>query len=138
MGLQLKQVRCILELAVAVWAAGLNLGQVAQIERVQKTVCSVILGTNYRGYENALKVLEISKLSERREVLCLNFAKKAIKNDKYQHWFVVNEQNQLGMQTRSGKSGLKTVETRTNRYRKSAIPYLTNLLNDNWKHFKLD
>ena len=101
-------------------------------------MCAVILGTNYRGYENALKVLEISKLSERREVLCLNFAKKAIKNDKYQHWFVVNEQNQLGMQTRSGKSGLKTVETRTNRYRKSAIPYLTNLLNDNWKHFKLD
>ena len=67
-------------------------------------MCAVILGTNYRGYENALKVLEISKLSERREVLCLNFAKKAIKNDKYQHWFVVNEQNQLGMQTRSDKT----------------------------------
>ena len=132
-----KQVRCILELAVAVWAAGLSQGQVAQIERVQKTVCAVILGNNYRGYENALNVLEISKLSERRKVLCFNFAKKAIKNDKYQHWFALNDQNQLGVQTRSDKTGLKTVETRTNRYRKSAIPYLTTLLNDNWKHLRL-
>ena len=97
----------------------------------------MILGNNYRGYENAFNVLEISKLSERRKVLCFNFAKKAIKNDKYQHWFALNDQNQLGAQTRSVKTGLKTVETRTNRYRKSAIPYLTNLLNDNWKQLRL-
>ena len=29
-----KQVRCVLELAVAVWSPGLTVGQVAQIERV--------------------------------------------------------------------------------------------------------
>ena len=42
-----KQIRCVLELAVAVWSAGLTISQASQIERVQKTVCAVILGNRH-------------------------------------------------------------------------------------------
>ena len=74
----IKQVRCVLELAAPVWTAGLTMNQIAQLERVQKTVCSIILWDNYKGYENALEVLYMTTLSERRTELNLKFAKKCL------------------------------------------------------------
>ena len=53
-----KQVRCVLELAVAVWSPGLTVGQAAQIERVQKSACAVILGEQV-DYKNALSKLNL-------------------------------------------------------------------------------
>ena len=132
-----KQIRSVLELAVPVWTAGLTASQAAQIERVQKTVSMVILGLEYRGYENSLEILKLSKLSDRRQKLNLNFAKKCIKSDKYKHWFEFNLHDQPSVQTRSVKPGLKLVDTRTARYKKSPLPYLTSMLNDNWKTIKL-
>ena len=38
-------------------------------------------------YENALVILNIPKLSVRRKDLCLKFALKASKNNKYSAWF---------------------------------------------------
>ena len=96
-----KQVRCILELALAVWAGNLTQLQVAQIERVQRTCCHIILGDNFEGYEDALAELNLQRLSDRRSMLCLNFAKKAIKSEKYTNWFEVKAQ--IGIETRSEK-----------------------------------
>ena len=75
-----KQVRSILEQAVAVWSPSLTLAQAAQIERVQKTFCAVVLGPNYTDYSLALSALDLSPLDERRKTLCTNFAKKCFKN----------------------------------------------------------
>ena len=102
-----KQVRCILELAVAVWAGNLTQLQVAQIERVQRTCCHRIMGDNFEGYEDALAELNLQRLSDRRNMLCLNFARKAIKSKKYKNWFEV--QTQIGIETRSEKNILKPV-----------------------------
>ena len=99
------------------------------IERVQKTACAIILGRNHRGYDDALKVLGISSLESRREELCIKFAKKAIKSQKYKHWFV--EEDRTGIPTRSKKNGYKPIHHRTERFRNSPIPYLTSLLNKN-------
>ena len=128
-----KQVRCVLELAALVWNPGLTAGQNAQIERVQKTVCSIILAQDYSTYEDALLTLDLSKLSDRRLVLNLKFANKCYKSDKYKHWFEVSDNCQQGMQTRSVKLGLKPVHSRTKRYKKSPLPYLTTLLIENLK-----
>ena len=49
-----KQVRSVLELAVAVWSPGLTASQINQIERVQKTVCCIILGVKYFDYTDVL------------------------------------------------------------------------------------
>ena len=124
-----KQVRCVLELAVAVWSAGLTVSQVAQIERVQKTVCAVILGDTYTDYNLALSVLNLIPLSDRRQELCSNFAQKCYKNDKYRNWFVSKANDSVNVQTRSDKTGLIPVATRTNRFAKSPLPHLTSLLN---------
>ena len=125
-----KQVRSVLEMAVAVWSPAITLCQVAQIERVQKTVCAVILGGVYDDYTQAITVLGMTKLSERRTELCSKFAKKCFKNERYENWFVPRTTDPGTIQTRSDKSALMPVNTRTKRYSKSPLPYLTALLND--------
>ena len=125
-----KQVRSVLEMAVAVWSPALTKHQVSQIERVQKTLCAVILGSNYSDYEGALAVLQLEPLSTRRKDLCTRFANKCFKNDKFKSWFVERNQNDENVKTRSEKTRLLPVQTRTKRYEKSPLPYLTNLLND--------
>ena len=71
-------------------------------------------------------------LSERRLKLCQNFAKKAAKSPKFQNWF--NEVKSRDSRTRSYKNKseakFKAIPTRTNRYKKSPLPYLTDILND--------
>ena len=122
-----KQVRCVVELAVAVWSAGLTKNQAAQIERVQKTVCAVILGDRHTDYKESLDTLDLKTLEERRQELCSKFALKSYRSDKYQHWFSNNNNN---LPTRSVKTCVLPVSTRTRRFEKSPLPYLTTLLND--------
>ena len=125
-----KQVRSVLEMAVAVWSPAITLCQVAQLERVQKTVCAVILGGYHTDYAQAISVLGMTTLRERRTELCSKFAKKCFKNEKFENWFVPRITDPATIQTRSDKPALVPVNTRTKRYKKSPLPYLTALLND--------
>ena len=116
-----KQCRSVLELAVPAWSPGLSINDANRIERVQKTALAIILGDGYISYARALRCLNMDTLSDRRRALCLSFAKKAYVSDKFTSWF-----------SESGDDSdtvLKDVKTRTSRYRKSPIPYLTDLLN---------
>ena len=127
-----KQVRPVLEMAVPVWHPALTLEESTQIERVQRCALYIILGENYENYTNALEILELETLKERRFKLCEKFAKKALKHEKYKNWFQPNELSQK-MNTRKSEKQklniLKPVTTRTERYRKSPLPYLTEVLN---------
>ena len=80
-----KQVRCVLEMAAPVWTPALTKCQIAQIERVQKTVCAVILGSSYSDYNSAMKNLNLKNLSDRRLELCTKFSKKCFKSKKIQN-----------------------------------------------------
>ena len=62
-----KQIRSVLELAVAVWTPGITKEESYQIERVQKCAIHVILGEGYKSYQSAIETLSVEKLSERRE-----------------------------------------------------------------------
>ena len=95
-----------------VWNAGLTKENRNQIERVQKSVFSVIL--------------KMKTLVDRRKDLALKFAKKASAHPIHQTWFVKNQESN----TRLKKSTFKPVCGRTERFLKSAIPYLTSLLNE--------
>ena len=46
-----KQIRCVLELVIAVWTPGLTKSQSQQIERVQRCALHLILGEDYLNYE---------------------------------------------------------------------------------------
>ena len=126
----IKQVRCTLELAVPVWSPSLTKGQSAQIERVQKSACAVILGGVHENYKDALSTLNLKTLVDRRKDLCLKFGIKSFKSDKFNHWFVERPCSENNIQTRSEKTTLLPVNTRTKRYSQSPLPYLTTLLNE--------
>ena len=128
-----KQVRSVLELAVPVWQPALTQLEKSQIERVQRCALYIILGDDYISYDQALELLECDNLEERRVKLCDNFAKKAYTNEKYRNWFTINDEPIPTLNTRSAENRvrnvLKPINTRTDRYQKSPLPYLTNTLN---------
>ena len=65
-------------------------------------------------------------LDLRRKKLSLNIAKNAVKHPVHKAWFLEND---FARQTRSVKQPFKPAQARTTRFLKSAIPYLTELLN---------
>ena len=132
----IKQVRSVLELAVPVWEPALTIHEVKQIERIQKCALAIILGDQYNNYDQAREQMGIDRLSDRRIKLCENFAKKAAKSEKYQNWFneTENVENNCSMTTRRKKNKtvplFRAIPTRTSRYKKSPLPYLTEMLNE--------
>ena len=77
-----KHVRSILEYSAVVWHAGLTKIYSTNLERVQKSAFSIILGKEYKSYEYSLNKLGMPILHERREIRCAKFAKKALKSEK--------------------------------------------------------
>ena len=122
----LKQIRCLLEYAVAVWQPSLTYEDSIKIERVQKSALSIILGQKYKSYKSALRELNLDTLYTRRIKLCINFAKKAQKHTKFSRWFKQNEKVSV---TRNKPTKFCEVYCRTERFKKSPISYLTTILN---------
>ena len=115
--------------AVAVWAGNITKEEVDMIERVQKCAFSIILAKEYKDYKISLKVLKRTTLASRRNDICLKFAKKSLKHDKFLNWFRVNEPTAQNLKTRSLIPELVPVQARTSSFKKSPIAHLTNLLN---------
>ena len=82
LGIYIKQCRSVLELAAPVWTHGLTNENIIALERVQKSACAIIIDKKYSRYEDALKLLGIKTLEERRLDLCLKFGKQYLKNEK--------------------------------------------------------
>ena len=120
-------IRSHLEQSATVWHSSLTQENCSDLERVQKSAVKLILGTKYNGYEKSLRKLGMEKLSERREQLCLNFARKCVKNPKTKHMFPENIKKH-NMQTRSGEK-FKVYYANNERFKKSSIIYMQNLLN---------
>ena len=132
LGVYIKQVRSVLELAVPVWQPGLTQLETQQIERVQKCAMHIILGENYTDYYDALETLNCDTLVSRRIKLCENFARKASKSTRYMNWFTLKTTSPPTINTRQHKKELNKylpVQTRTCRYKNSPLPYLTDILN---------
>ena len=125
-----KQIRCILELAAPAWQGNITQAERNALERVQKCACYIILGSQYFSYKNALKSLNLETLESRRRKLSLKFAIKASKHSKFKAWFKPNENN---VNTRLEKSKFCDVKANHARFEKSAISYLTKLLNEHYE-----
>ena len=125
-----EQIWSILKFVAVVWHAGLTNENEIKIERVQ-----IILGKNYHPHQSACVSLSMTDLKSRRAQLCKSFAVKAAKHPIHSQWFVHDTPNQIN--TRQKKSIYKPVNVRTERFLKSAIPYLTmtNLLNQLWQSY---
>ena len=80
----------------------------------------------YEGsYESALMKLNLQTLEQRRQGLCLNFAKNCIKNDKLTDLFPENEN---AHESRYPEK-YRVLYANTERSRKSSVIYMQNLLN---------
>ena len=94
---------------------------------MQKCALRIILGDKYKDYKNALKVIKLDSLEERREKLCLRFAKQCLRNEKLKSLFPKKVNNHL-MEKRKGQKFVVT-KALTERYRRSSIPSMQRLLN---------
>ena len=87
----------------------------------------IILSEQYTSYSEALRLTGLDSLKSRRKKLCFNFAKKCLKSDFTRDIF---KENESFFNTRSHEK-FHVPFARTERLAKSAIPYMTNLLNQN-------
>ena len=133
----IQQVRSVLEMACPVWTAGLTHQVKRILERVQKTAVAVIRGANHTTYYEGLTHLKLETLESRREELNWKFAVKSFKHPKFRNWFKLDEKN-ITTRSCTNKPALKVARTRTSRFGKSPIPYLTNLLNTYLKKKEVD
>ena len=120
-------IRSLLEQSCTVWHSGLTDENSQDLERVQKSALRIILQESYHSYKNALNALELESLVERRESLCLQFAKKCLTNEKMKHLFPQNHKTHL-MITRFEEM-YEVNNANTERLKNSPIIYMQRLLN---------
>ena len=73
-----------------------------------------------------MKQCGLVKLSARRKKLCVTFAKKALKNNKFSKWF---KPTGAHPNTRQDQPAFHSVYRKHDRFERSPISYLTELLN---------
>ena len=115
--------RSVLEFGAPVWSGALSARNILEIERVEKNAMRIISGVPGQQYEEFLQDNNEDTLVIRRDKLCLSFAHKCLKNEKFNSWFTESHV------TRSGSRYFLETEAKTKRFYNSAIPYLTRLLN---------
>ena len=78
------------------------------------------------SYEDALEKLQLQSLEERREAMCLKFAKQCLKIQKLRHLFPKKVKSHV-MEKRNSEI-FDFVKPKTSRYQFSAIPVMQRML----------
>ena len=131
-----SQVRGNLEYCSTVWHSGLTEADTKDIERVQRAAVKIFMGNKYQGYEQALKFLKLDSLKERRLKMALTFAKRSLKLENFSKLFPLNESDHL-MRKRNPQRYVINISN-TERHKKSAVPFLQKLLNEDCSKQKKD
>ena len=129
------QIRSKLDQSAVVWHSSLTSKNKVDLERVQKSAVKCILGKRYTSYNEGLKSLRLQSLDERREAMCLKFAKQSLKLDKFNKLFP-KKVNVHDMSKRNSEA-YELVKPRTTRYQFSAIPAMQRMLNRDMEKKKL-
>ena len=124
-----KEIRSILEYGVPIWHGALTVKDSEKIERVQKIVLKFLLRQNYSSYTEACKIFGISKLAQRRDKLCLNFALKEYKKSP-SIFMKVPSCDRRPLRKVAKKNVVFVPKSRTQRHQRSSFIYLSNLLNE--------
>ena len=95
-------IRSVCEQSSNVWHSGLSLQNTEDLERIQKIALKIIVKEKYKDYQNALNILDLEELKDRREKLSLHFAQKCLRNNKMKHLFPPNNKNHQ-MKTRKAE-----------------------------------
>ena len=125
------QIRSKLEQSAVLWHSSLTHKCRNKLERVQKSALRIIMGSKYTHYSDALEQLNLQTLDERRESLCVKFAKKCLETEKLKRMFPLNKKMH-NMEKRENERYLVT-KSFTERHRRSALPNMQRILNDKEK-----
>ena len=119
-----------MEQSCVIWHSSLTYQNIEDIERIQKCALRIILGKRYKSYEEALDILNLKTLKDRRKDLCERFAKNCVEspNERVSSIFKV-KQKFHAMETRK-KSIIDVRFAKTDRLKNSAITYMQRMLNE--------
>ncbi|KAK3869932.1 hypothetical protein Pcinc_024789 [Petrolisthes cinctipes] len=136
LGMQLRELRNIfimfilpkLTYASPAWSSSLSLTQQRQLERVQKRACRIIMGDRYTTYETALITLDLTSLTDSHTKLLKQFGERLISHPRHRHFLPDN--NPKPRHAMRHYNRLKPIRATTERYKKSAIPAIVNIINN--------
>ena len=74
-------IRSLIEQSSVVWHSSITKGEQKDLERTKKVALQIILGQDYSSYDDSLKITGLETLTASRTKLCLNFAKKCVRNN---------------------------------------------------------
>ena len=123
----LKEIRPLAEQSVAAWNSAITKAQVSQLESIQKAALKIILGPQYKTYDDACKTFNLLSLDQRRQELCVNFATKLYQSKRCEQFF--NLPTKLG-RTRNENLVIEPT-ARTKRLYNAPHAYLARLVNAN-------
>ena len=119
--------RVMLEYGCPVWHSGLTVSQSHSLDRAQRVAMAAITGHWEPSHTRQLEQLGLQRLALRRTKLCKRFALRTATDSRHTDMF-----SPIPSRPRKGKIVKKYREprARTQTYFKSALPYLTRLLNE--------
>ena len=114
------------ETFVPVWHSSLTAAQSRSLDRAQRVAMAAITGRWEPSHTLQLLELGLDRLGARRDRICKRFAERTARSSRHQDMFTPIQTN-----TRRGAQGTRYAEirARTGTYYKSALPYLTRILN---------
>jgi hypothetical protein len=123
--------RVHLEAAVQVWNGAITAAQSRALSRVQRVAMAAISGSWDRSHSGQLRRLALEPLPERRARLCRRWARRTATGAKSRHRDLFEVAQYARPEGRRGRPRpvYREPRARTARYAKSALPYLTGLLN---------
>lgn len=122
----LTVVRPVLDFACPTYHPLLSKTQSDRLEALQKRAAKIIFGVE-QSYAALVADGSLELLADRRNALCLNFAKKAAASERFGNaWFPLRAES--GHNTRHPEKYLEE-KSRTERMRKNPLQYMRHELN---------
>ena len=132
-------IRPLIEYAAPLWHSGLTEAESKKLEALQKKAMGIIFGIVYKdnkrlyklgqstvNYKKLLEIIGLPSLYDRREALTNKFALQTFNNKAHKSMFQEKKSNSVNLR-RNAK--FTEVKWETTRYRHSAIPYMSRILN---------
>ena len=129
-----QQIITVCEVGAAWWGPMISSAESNMLERTLKTSLHIIFQEQYRSFKHALNLANLSSLRNRRIALLTKFSKKAYQSDKFKSWFFEPEKTHNDTHEKITRQPVKCtpllqpVTCRTQRYARSSIPVMTQLL----------
>ena len=121
-------IRPIAEYVAPLWHSSLSAIEKTKIERLQKRALRIIMGVDYPGYDNALKILNLPSLKARREHLTQKFANSLLKSKRHRKLLPDKREERRTMRCTIADQ-LISPKWNYLRYGRSTIPYCIRLIN---------